>query len=581
MSNQVYLNNQFPMFLSSQGVTAVHMNDNSSPPLAYTGKEILYALDHELYYNGNLVGVAGSNTADFLATTGDSVNVSDSDPPTAGQILIADDATHSTWQDPVFDDTKFFIVDAGDPTNRIAFDADGTGETTTLIKCNATFDRELMLPNATTNLVGCSTNPTAGQIAYFNSTSPSSILPSNITVSGNNLTVPGQIELTGGIITSSTNPIFRFKANDSLFIGLGSGNDTVPGVNQNTACGRDSLLNASVTCSNCSAFGVNALKACTTATQMIAVGGGALASATTPQSCVAVGVSSQSNNVNASFNTSTGDFSMRLLTGGSGSNCAYGKGSLEFLLTGQLNNAFGYLSGRNYTSTESQNLVIDNEGVTGESAVVRIGTLQTKFYCPNSIFGRTSVLNDAIPVLCSSEGQLCTISSAKRFKENIKNLDNTDVIFKFKPVEFDYINQSDRSRKSVGLIAEDVEKEDPDFCIYQTKIIKEEVEVDIDDDDEIFELEDDNEDNKKPKKRIEIVEKKEKELLTVDYNRLNIYMLAEMQKLFNKVQSLEKELDQLKKKPLDDKIMEVEQLKDNKEPVNIKTNNNSVSVSLS
>jgi len=43
---------------------------------------------------------AGSTTAEALGTTGADVDVGSAAPPTAGQVLKADDPTHATWQDP-------------------------------------------------------------------------------------------------------------------------------------------------------------------------------------------------------------------------------------------------------------------------------------------------------------------------------------------------------------------------------------------------------------------------------------------------------------------------------------------------
>jgi hypothetical protein len=53
---------------------------------------------------------------------------------------------------------------------------------------------------------------------------------------------------------------------------------------------------------------------------------------------------------------------------------------LPNLLTGNGNLALGYQSGSNYTGSESNNILLSNAGVLGESGVTRIGTAQTAFY---------------------------------------------------------------------------------------------------------------------------------------------------------------------------------------------------------
>lgn len=54
-------------------------------------------------------------------------------------------------------------------------------------------------------------------------------------------------------------------------------------------------------------------------------------------------------------------------------NTSIGFGNLGTLLTGQYNVALGYFSGDNYTSSESSNILLNSDGVLGESNVLRIG----------------------------------------------------------------------------------------------------------------------------------------------------------------------------------------------------------------
>lgn len=83
----------------------------------------------------------------------------------------------------------------------------------------------------------------------------------------------------------------------------------------------------------------------------------------------------------ANANTMIGQLSGNIAMSGT-NNTALGVQSLENLTSGSNNLALGYISGQNYTSTESNNILIVNDGVLGESGVTRIGThaVQTKFY---------------------------------------------------------------------------------------------------------------------------------------------------------------------------------------------------------
>lgn len=81
------------------------------------------------------------------------------------------------------------------------------------------------------------------------------------------------------------------------------------------------------------------------------------------------------------FNTSIGAESLTSLTSGD-SNFAGGAGALQFLLTGNNNVCIGVDAGSDYTGAETNNIIIANDGVLGESDTIRIGVegLQTAAY---------------------------------------------------------------------------------------------------------------------------------------------------------------------------------------------------------
>jgi hypothetical protein len=124
--------------------------------------------------------------------------------------------------------------------------------------------------------------------------------------------------------------------------------------------------------------------------------------------------------------------------------------------TGDNNVALGNLAGLSQT-TGSNNVYIGTQidGTAGESNACYIG----------SIFNSTSPGGSAVFVDANSK--LGTITSSKRFKENIKPMDKaSDALFALKPITFRYKKEIDPAgRSQFGLVAEDVEQVDPDLVV--------------------------------------------------------------------------------------------------------------------
>jgi len=177
-----------------------------------------------------------------------------------------------------------------------------------------------------------------------------------------------------------------------------------------------------------------------------ATGVGALLSNTTGNSNTATGGSALFNNITGTGNTATG-------TGALASN------------TGSNNIALGYQAGA-FLTTGDNNIDIGNAGVAAESNTIRIGTqgTQTASYVAG-IFGAT--VTDGAPVIVDTNGHLGTVVSSARFKDEIKPMDKaSSVILALKPVTFCYKKERDPKRiPQFGLVAEDVEKTDPDLVI--------------------------------------------------------------------------------------------------------------------
>ena len=74
-------------------------------------------------------------------------------------------------------------------------------------------------------------------------------------------------------------------------------------------------------------------------------------------------------------------------------------------------------------------------------------------------------------VLINGADQLGTATSSRRFKEEIKPIErSSEALFALKPVSFRYKKQIDpQGMQQFGLVAEDVEKVDPDLVVHDTE----------------------------------------------------------------------------------------------------------------
>jgi hypothetical protein len=194
-----------------------------------------------------------------------------------------------------------------------------------------------------------------------------------------------------------------------------------------------------------------------------AEGDGALINLTTGLDNTAMGFNALFTNTTSNDNTAIGYEALynntNFPSGGYG-NTAIGFQALLNNISGPVNTALGNGAGLNAT-TGSNNVYIgaNMAGVAGESNACYIA----------SIFGQTSV--SGIPVLINSSNKLGTTTSSKRFKEDIKPMDKaSETLFALKPVSFRYKKEIDPVGISqLGLVAEDVEKVNPDLVVRDTE----------------------------------------------------------------------------------------------------------------
>jgi hypothetical protein len=240
--------------------------------------------------------------------------------------------------------------------------------------------------------------------------------------------------------------------NANAFLGF-SGNSTTTGIG-NTATGAQALDAIAGGVFN-TASGFSALGSNTSGSYNTASGFGALYRNTTNCCNTASGALALNANTAGYSNTASGYYALGGNNTGS-YNTASGDGALFSNTTGDYNTALGFDAGYNAT-TGAYNIYIANLGVAAESNTIRIGdTNQTKTFIAG-INGAN--VGTGVAIVVNSNGQLGTMSSSRRFKFDIQDMDDaSDKLLQLRPVTFRYKQaQGDGSHPlQYGLIAEEV-----------------------------------------------------------------------------------------------------------------------------
>lgn len=236
---------------------------------------------------------------------------------------------------------------------------------------------------------------------------------------------------------------------------------------KNIALG-DAALFSNTIGNNNLALGPSALFSNTTGSSNAAVGLNALFSNTTGILNTAVGISGLGLNTSGGNNTAVGYSALFSNTTG-GSNLAVGYAALLNNTTGNSNIAVGYNAGFNPTAPSSS-IFIGNNGAAADTNVIKIGTqgTQTKAFIAG-IRGVTTGSNNGVAVLVDSNGQLGTVSSSRRYKDDIQPMgDVSAALNKLRPVTFRYKKLYDDGSKPIqyGLIAEEVAEVLPDLTVF-------------------------------------------------------------------------------------------------------------------
>jgi hypothetical protein len=235
----------------------------------------------------------------------------------------------------------------------------------------------------------------------------------------------------------------------------------------NTAVGFDALTTNTTGFEN-TGVGTFALTANTDGSLNTALGTGALPSNTRGNTNTAVGVEALNANTTASANTAVG-YEALAGTATGGNNTAVGANSLGNT-SGSGNVALGYLAGSNITGG-SNNIDIGNNPPGNESSTIRIGNtaVQTATFLAG-VNGATS--SSGTEVFVNSSGQLGTVTSSLRFKEDLEDMgDASQGLMKLRPVTFRYKAAYDDGSRLLqyGLVAEEVAKVYPNLVQYDDK----------------------------------------------------------------------------------------------------------------
>ena len=306
------------------------------------------------------------------------------------------------------------------------------------------------------------------------------------TIDSGNLDLDPSTATAGNISKNGVRFIHNFSG--GTFVGANAGSFSATG-NGNTGIG-DSALRFLTSGSANTALGISALNSTGLGTGNVGVGFAALSNNTNGGSNVAVGLNALRNSGSGSNNTGVGRHAGDALTSGDG-NVMVGANAGLILTSGSLN------------------VYLAHSGVATESNTTRIGEAQTRAFI-SGVRGVTTVNPDAIPVMIDSAGQLGTVSSSRRFKEDIRDMaDASQRLFQLRPVTFRYAQAYGNGSKPIqfGLVAEEVAQLFPELAV------------------------------RNPDGQVE----------TVHYETLNVLLLNELQKQQKRIEELERKLNDVLK----------------------------------
>lgn len=350
------------------------------------------------------------------------------------------------------------------------------------------------VPGTNTLLPAINNTIILGDLVVVTATHPSLTLTSgDLTISGTGANAAGNInmpattadERQGEYRVAGVRWMSSYGTNNA-FVGAGSGSINNFGANsgENTAFGAAALTNLNIGGNGAqgnTAIGYNALNNYSFSNVVNTTGGntalGALAgqAITTGSENTALGWSTLLTTTTAAYNVGVGSLALAGVTTGA-ANIGIGVSAgitagVNALSTGDFNIIIGFGAGNALAGAESSNIYIGSSGVAAEGNTIRIGTSGAGNQQQNACYiagirGIATGVADAVAVLIDSNGQLGTVNSSIRFKENVNDMGSySDDIMRLRPVTFQYKNRSSE-RVHVGLIAEEVGDSMPDLVVF-------------------------------------------------------------------------------------------------------------------
>ena len=232
--------------------------------------------------------------------------------------------------------------------------------------------------------------------------------------------------------------------------GVGAGTLLANTGQQNTATGAGALL-ANTTGVKNTANGTFALFGNIDGNSNTASGVGALFNNTSGFSNTAVGYNALLSNTTAGDNTAIG--TTALFSNATGEfNTAVGSQALRDNMDGDSNTAIGDSAGFNITGSGNVCIGAGVNGFAGENNITRIRNVYDSVATERAVY-------------VTSDNRIGTLSSSRRYKEQIKPMENaSETIHALRPVTFRYKKEIDaRHSLCFGLIAEEVAKVNPDL----------------------------------------------------------------------------------------------------------------------
>lgn len=300
----------------------------------------------------------------------------------------------------------------------------------------------------------------------------------------------------GSSVTTGSNSLFMgafsgksiVTSVNNVFLGHFCGSNVTNGVCQNNiAIGYTTFNGVATNTVGNVAIGTQSLKALTVGNGNVSIGENAAMALTNGSFNVITGYNACQNSGTVSRNIAIGNSALANVS--SNSNVAIGDETMVFLLGGNLNTAVGAGTGANTISGSSNVFVgyqskaqLENYsnciaiGALSNASAdsqIRIGfnsigsSVQTSTYI-DGIYAKTVDVGTGIPVNIDNTGKIGTTLSSKKYKHDVKLLDDNLInkVYDLEPVSF-IMNGDSNNNINYGLIAEEVRDVIPELVVFQ------------------------------------------------------------------------------------------------------------------